>query len=164
ADRMGWPRLAAAADRPPGVPVMTEYQIQPNTRRCSLTGRELRPGDRYFSVLLEEDGRFVRRDYAAESWQGAPRGGFSFWAGRIRAAEGRRRPPVDDELLLDCLARLEGQEDAGRSNFRYVLALLLLRRRRLRLEDERREGGQEVLYLRCARTGARHRVVNPGLT
>jgi hypothetical protein len=29
-----------------------EYQIQPNTRRCAVTGRELQPGERYFAALL----------------------------------------------------------------------------------------------------------------
>ena len=29
-----------------------------------MSGRDLRPGERYFSVLLEEGGKFVRRRYA----------------------------------------------------------------------------------------------------
>jgi len=57
---------------------MTDYQIQPNTRRCLITGRELRPGERYYSALLEEGDRFVRQDFSAEAWQGAPAGAFSF--------------------------------------------------------------------------------------
>ncbi len=143
---------------------MTPYQIQPNARRCSSSGRELRPGERYFSVLTEEAGRFVRRDYAADAWQGAPPDAFSFWAGKIPAPDARRRPPIDDELLMDCLGRLEGQEEPGRVNFRYVVGLLLMRKRRLRLENTAREDGTEVLYLRCPRTGTRYRVTNPALT
>jgi hypothetical protein len=142
---------------------MIDYQIQPNTRRCAATGRELRPGEKYVSVLLDEAGKFVRKDYAAEAWQGPPAGAFGFWAGRIPPAQAKRRPPIDDELLLDCFGRLEGQEEPGRVNFRYVLALLLLRRRRLKFEEAREEAGREVLCLRCTRTGARHQVVNPGL-
>jgi hypothetical protein len=143
---------------------MTEYQIQANTRRCAATGRELRPGERYFSVLLEEQGKFVRRDYSGEAWQGPPPQAFSFWAGRIPADEGNRRPPIDDEMLVECFGRLEGQTDPARVNFRYVIALLLLRRKRFKFEEARMEGGQEVLSLRCVRTRALHRVVNPRLT
>jgi hypothetical protein len=143
---------------------MTDYQIQPNTRRCSASGRELQPGERYVSVLLDEAGKFVRKDYAADVWQGPPPGAFSFWQGRIPATEARRKPPVDDELLMDCFQRLDGQEEPARLSFRYVLALLLMRRRRLRWEEERHDGGREVLRLRCARTGVRHEVVNPGLS
>jgi hypothetical protein len=143
---------------------MIDYQIQPNTRRCAASGRELRPGEKYFSTLLEEGGKFVRKDYAAEAWQGPPEGAFGFWAGRIPQPNARRRPPIDDDLLLDCFGRLEGQEEPARVNFRYVLALLLMRRRRFRFEEARQEIGREVLCLRCTRTGARHQVVNPGLS
>src|SRR5262249_48075003 len=117
-----------------------------------------------FSVLLEEQGKLVRRDYSGEAWQGPPPDAFSFWAGRIPADEGNRRPPIDDEMLVECFQRLEGQTDPARVNFRYVIALLLLRRKRFKFEEARVEGGQEVLSLRCARTRALQRVVNPRLT
>jgi hypothetical protein len=143
---------------------MTEYQIQPNTRRCCVTGRELQPGETYFTVLLDEAGKFVRREYSAEAWQGPPAGAFSFWQGRISTSRAPRRPPVDDELLLDCFVRLESETDPTRVSFRYVLALLLMRRRRLKLEEARQEAGREVLCLRCSRTGVRHQVVDPGLS
>jgi hypothetical protein len=143
---------------------MTEYQIQPNTRRCAVTGRDLTPGERYYSVLLDEGGKFVRRDYAAEAWPGPPAEAFSFWTGRVPAPDARRRPPIDDDLLLDCFQRLEGRVDPASENFRFVLALLLMRRRRFKFEEARHEDGQELLVVRCARTGARHEVANPCLT
>ena len=142
---------------------MTEYQIQPNTRRCAQSGRELQPGDKFFSVLLEADGKFVRQDYCSEAWPGPPHGSFSFWSGRIPAGEENQRTPIDDELLLDCLQRLEGETEPARVNFRYVVALLLMRRKRLRFEEARTEGEQEILVLRCARTQNTYRVRNPQL-
>jgi hypothetical protein len=142
---------------------MTDYQIQPSSRHCASSGRELKPGEKCFSVLLDEGGTFVRKDYGVEAWQGPPPGAFSFWQGRVSAGQAPRRPPIDDDLLLDCFTRLEGQDEPGRVNFRYVLALLLVRRRRFKLEDARQQDGREVLRLRCARTGARHEVTNPGL-
>ena len=143
---------------------MTEYQIQGNTRRCAVTGRELRPGEKFYSVLVDEAGQLVRRDYSAEAWSGPPADVFGFWTGRIPADNEKRLPPIDDEMLVDCFQRLEGQTDPGRVNFRYVVALLLMRRKRFRFEEARVESGQEVLRLRCARTRAVHEVVNPRLT
>src|SRR5437667_6813821 len=99
---------------------MMEYQIQPNTRRCAITGRELQPGDKFYSVLLEEGGKFLRQDYSSEAWQGPPHGSFSFWAGRIPAGEENKRPPIDEELLLDFLQRLEGEGEPDRGSFRFV--------------------------------------------
>jgi hypothetical protein len=143
---------------------MMEYQIQPNTRRCALSGRELRPGEKFYSVLLEESGQLVRQDYSSEAWQGPPHGSFSFWAGRIPVGEEKRRAPVDLEVLMDCLERLEGESEPARVNFRYIVALLLLRRKRLRFEQARMEGEQEVLLLQCVQTRNTYRVLNPGLT
>jgi hypothetical protein len=106
----------------------------------------------------------VRKDYAAEAWHGPPADAFSFWAGRVPPAGARRRPPIDDDLLLDCFGRLEGRTDAAGENFRYVLALLLMRRKRFKFEETRNDDGRELLVLRCGRTGARHEVANPRLT
>jgi hypothetical protein len=143
---------------------MTEYQIQPNTRRCAVSGRELRPGDKYYSVLLEEGGKFVRQDFSSEAWQGPPLGSFGFWTGRIPAGQENQRAPIDEALLLDCLQRLEGDNEPNRVNFRYVVALLLMRRKRLRFEQARTEEDQEILLLRCVRTRNTFRVQNPRLT
>jgi hypothetical protein len=142
---------------------MTEYQIQPNTRRCAVTGRELQPGEKFFSVLLDEAGKFVRKDYAAEAWPGPPSNALAFWSGRVAAPEQARKLRIDDDLLMECFQRLEGQTDPGQVNFRYVVALLLMRRKRLKFDEARSDSGQEVLKLRCTRTGTEYRVVNPRL-
>jgi hypothetical protein len=142
---------------------MTDYQIQASTRRCAVTGLELKPGERYYSVLIDDGATLTRKDYSLQAWQGPPEGAFSFWQGRLPAGTAPRRPPIDDDILLECFARLEGELEPGKVSFRYVLALLLVRRKRLRLEDVRQEDGQEVLSLRDARTGARHQVIDPGL-
>jgi hypothetical protein len=149
---------------PPVGATMTEYQIQPNTRRCAVTGRELRPGERYYTALLDNGDHFLRQDYGSEVWQGPPPEAFSFWTGRIPAADELHKPRIDDDLLLDCFGRLEGQEDPGRVNFRYVVALLLMRRKRLKFEQAVNDGEVEKLCLRCVRTGTRYEVVNPRLS
>ena len=60
--------------------------------------------------------------------------------------------------------RLEGQTDPGRVNFRYIVALLLMRRKRLKFEDARIEASREMLRLRCVQTKVIHEVVNPALS
>jgi hypothetical protein len=142
---------------------MTEYQIQANTRRCAATGRELRPGEKVYTVLLDQGGQFVRQDFGSDAWTGPPPNAFSFWAGKVPAAD-ERKPRIDDELLMDCFRRLEGQLEPDRVNFRYVVALLLMRRKRLKFEEARVEVGQEYLVLRCPRSKERHEVVHPPLS
>ena len=142
---------------------MTEYQIQPNTRRCAVSGRELKPGERYFSVLHDEAGKFVRKDYGAEAWQGPPADAFSFWAGRVQAAGARTPPPIDDDMLLECFQRLEGRTEPAGENFRFVLALLLMRRKQLQVRGgaERGRPRSALSAMRPHRRAARGRQPPP---
>jgi hypothetical protein len=142
---------------------MIEYQIQANTRRCAATGRELRPGERFYSVLVDLDGKLERRDYSSEAWSGPPPATFSFWSGRIPTQD-TRRLPIDDEMLVDCFGRLEPETEPSKVSFRYVVALLLMRRRRFKFEEARTLGEHEILTLRCVRTHQLHEVINPRLS
>lgn len=144
---------------------MTDYEIQGPARVCAATGRELKPGDRFHAVLTERGGKFVRTDYAADAWAGTPPGAVAHWAGRVPAADKPRRPVVNDELLLGCFDRLKDSADADAANFRYVAALLLMRRKRFRFEDVARDPrGRDVLILKDAKGGAVHHVTDPRLT
>lgn len=141
-----------------------DYEIQANSRRCAVTGRELQPGERFYSALIEEAHQFVRRDYSKEAWQGPPTGAFSFWTGLVPTSLEKPKPRFDDDLLEECFQRLEGQTEPSRLNFRYVIALLLMRRRRLKFETSTLEGGVDKMILRCTRTGAKQEVINPRLS
>jgi hypothetical protein len=143
---------------------MTDYQIEANSRRCTLTGRELQPGERVYSVLTEEGGKLQRRDYSREAWQGPPPGAFGFWVGRVPVGDEKARPRIDDEMLMECFQRLEADGHPDRLRFRYIIALLLMRRKRLKFEEAQNVGEDEVLFLRCVRTREQYRVVNPRLT
>jgi hypothetical protein len=143
---------------------VTNYQIQATSRHCARTGKELQPGEQYYSVLYDRPTGFVREDWSTAAWQGPPTGAFSFWQGRIPRAEQPRRIQVDDSLLLECLERLEHETATAKLNFRYVLALLLMRRKRLRFEEVAFEGEQEHLVLRCTKTQKLFRVLDPKLT
>jgi hypothetical protein len=143
---------------------MDDYQIQPNTRQCSITGRVLEPGEKVHSVVLEEQGKMVRRDFCEAAWRGPPPGIFGYWTGRVPEKESTRRIRKDDDLLLDCLIRLESATDAKQLNLRYVVGLLLLRSKRLQFEDTRKENGLEFLRLRNSKTGDRFDVLNRPLS
>ena len=144
---------------------MIDYEIQGPTCICSVTGRELKAGDRFYGALVEDGGKLIRRDYAAEAWPGPPEGAVAYWSGRVPAADKPRKPVINDDLLLDCFDRLAGSSDPQKLNFRYVAALLLMRRKRFKFEDAiRDESGRDVLLVRDSRGGTMHQVVDPRLT
>jgi hypothetical protein len=81
----------------------------------------------------------------------------------VPPADDKARPRFDDDLLEECFHRLDGQTDPGRINFRYVVALLLVRRRRYKLEPGESDAAG-TMTVRCVRTGECHRVTNPQLS
>jgi hypothetical protein len=144
---------------------MTEYDIQGPTRVCAATGRELKPGDRFHGVLLEEEGRLVRRDFSDEAWSGPPEGRVAHWVGKVPTNEKPRKPVINEDLLLDCFDRLKGSRDADSVNSRYVASLLLMRKKKFKFEDAARdEAGRDVLLVRDSRNGSLHHVVDPKLS
>lgn len=144
---------------------MTDYEIQGPTRVCAASGRELNPGDHFHAVLTEDAGKLIRTDYAASEWPGAPEGAIAHWAGRVPAADKPRKPVINDELLLGCLDRLKDSTDTDGLSFRYVAALLLMRRKRFRFEDViRDDAGRDVLLLKDAKGGTVYQVLDPRLT
>lgn len=144
---------------------MTQYDLAAPARVCSATGRELHPGERLVSVLTDESGTLVRRDYAPDGWAGVPADAVAHWFGKVPARDASRRPTVNEPLLFDCFDHLAGQPEPSKVHFRYVVALLLMRRKKLKFEDVKRtaEGG-EVLVVRDTRSGKRVEVPDPRLS
>lgn len=144
--------------------MVTEYDIQGPTRVCAATGRDLKPGDPFCAVLADRDGRFVRTDYAAAAWPGPPSDAIAHWTGKVPPADRPNKPVVNDDLLMDCFTRLAGTTEPGQVRFRYVVALLLMRRKRLKFDDAGRDHGHDVLNVRDAKTGERYDVADPRLS
>jgi hypothetical protein len=142
----------------------TSYPILNHSRTCATTGRLLVAGEKYCSALFDESGQFVRKDYSAAAWPGPPENALAFWTGTVPDQHQKRRLTFDPELLMECFVRLAEDADPGKVQFRYVVALLLLRRKQLRFDDVRRESGQEFLRLTCSRTGAAFEVLDPHLS
>ncbi len=143
---------------------MTNYEIHGPTRTCAATGRELRAGEKVYSVLWDNGGEFVRKDYAVDAWTGPPDGAIAWWLGRIPESGRPAKPTINDDLLVDCFEHLADNPDPGRMRFRYVVALLLMRRKRFRFEDARKQGDRETLVVRDIRTGRQHETMDPQMT
>ena len=131
-----------------------EYEVQRSTRQCSVTGREFAPGESYYSALVEqnvEQGAELRRlDYSIEAWQGPPPDSVGWWKSQCPDQNARSPYWAPNDVLLDFFDRLAEQPD--NQDMRYVLALLLVRRRVMRFEESQtNEFGQEVLVAYCPR-------------
>jgi Asp-tRNA(Asn)/Glu-tRNA(Gln) amidotransferase C subunit len=134
-----------------------EYEFQRCTRRCAATGREFAPGETFYSALFEEGTELVRKDFAAESWQGPPEGTLGWWKSQMPSPNDKRMHWAPNDVMLQFFEQLAEQPD--KQDMRYVLALLLVRRRVLREDEpELDEQGRQVLVLYCPRRDATYKV------
>jgi hypothetical protein len=112
--------------------MLLDFEVQRLTRRCAATDRPLEPGEICYSVLEIQGADIVRKDYCQEAWTSAPEASFGWWKTRIPEPTAKKVKLAPNEVLLqlfDEMADLDDQQD-----LRYVLTLLLVRRRVLRLD------------------------------
>jgi len=134
-----------------------DYEIQRCTRRCAATERELAAGEEFFSVLIAEGAELRRLDYCADAWQGPPEKAAGWWRSRMPSPTAKKMHWAPNDVMLHFFEELEEQPE--KADMRFVLALLLVRRRVLREEDrEQDDRGRPVLVLYCPRREATYRV------
>jgi hypothetical protein len=136
---------------------MLDFDIQRCSRRCAATEREFVPGEECFSALVPEGSAVVRKDFSAAAWQGPPENALGWWKTTVVDANAGRMSWAPNDVMLHYFERL--LEDPTAEDARYVLALLLVRRRVLRVEGHEKDAqGREVIVLHCGRNEAQYRV------
>jgi hypothetical protein len=111
-------------------------------------------------------------DYCETCWSAgkrpeAPLDMFSFWKTTVPEPTAKKKLFVDDSVLIDLFQRLEGRDAAGDIRLRFVLALILMRKRLLRYEGMRGRPSPEApeeWRMRPRGTDDEVIVVNPQLT
>jgi hypothetical protein len=137
---------------------MLDFDVQRFTRRCAQSDRELQPGEEFYSVLVAEGASVIRRDYCSEAWEGPPPGAIGFWKSQVPDVHSRKMHWAPNDVILHYFEQLESEPE--KADMRYVLALLMIRRRIVRLEDsETDDQGQEYDVLYCPRNEREYRVV-----
>ncbi|RLS52129.1 MAG: hypothetical protein DWH91_17440 [Planctomycetota bacterium] len=122
-----------------------DYQFGSPAKVCAASGKPLGPGSECISALVEQNGRLVRLDYLLEHWPGEPLHAVGTWRFRVPEATVQAQRVLDTDTLLRFFEQLTEDANPGLDRMRYVLSLLLLQRRRLKLEGSRRDGETEQL-------------------
>jgi len=134
-----------------------EYEIRSCTRRCAATDRELAPGEAFYSVLVQQGAELVRKDYSEQGWQGPPEGAIGWWKSRMPDPRTGKPTWAPNDVMLDLLEQLAEQPE--KADMRFVLALLLVRRRVVRHDESLCDPqGGEVMVLCCPRRQTTYRV------
>ncbi len=135
------------------------YEIGRPNGVCAVSGGVIAAGDGFVATLCEieeevEDGgvrRVLRRiDFSAESWEGIehPQGLVFYWRTTMPQPSEKEEPFVDDEVLLNMFERLADDEEAQRQAYRFVLGLILMRRKMLRCVRTEMVDGESIWFMK----------------
>lgn len=143
-----------------------DWNIRTRSESCEGTGRPFAEGETLHTALFREGDVFRRADFSEEAWNdrqatdGADQP-FSSWKSRYEPPA----PPAPEALPKDdaegMLRMLAGSHDPAHTNARYLLAVMLERKRILRPQASGEKG---LLVYEHARTGETFLIPDPGLS
>ncbi len=129
-----------------------QYTIGRSSGKCAATGVDLAPGDRIVTALVERaaDEGLERLDFAESAWREdrPPARLVGWWRSTVASPDAPRKAFIDDEALLSLFEQLGETDEPRRVAFRFVLALILIRKRLLRHTGSKSREGVQVMLVR----------------
>ena len=133
------------------------FEVQRFTRVCAETAAELKPGETFYSYLIRDGSQTARKDVSATAWTGPPDDCLGWWKSEVPDPKSKKVHWAPHDVMLHYFAETEGKPD--QLDVRYILSLLMIRRRIFRLEEtETSDEGQETLVLYCSRNETEYHV------
>jgi hypothetical protein len=142
-----------------------EGKVEAAKLTCAGSGETLLPGTSFFSALRFKDGQFSRLDYAPAAWVAVDQAEFiSWWRQKTPDQDANPVRTIDREALVHIFAALKGSTERPKQCFLFVVALFLVRVRKLRYLDTVRDGQQSFLLVEDRGQHLIHRIRDPGMT
>lgn len=141
--------------------MLNDFDVKICTRTCASSGVELLPGQVCYSVIKNDGVETVREDYSAEHWREPSNENeedpvLGWWRFEIPKKDDSKVKLAPNEVLLNLFVELADQPE--QVTFRYVLGLLLIRRRLLALQETLDDAQGETMVLACNRRGEEYRL------
>lgn len=157
---------------PAGVPPkVVEYPIGRPHGVCFVSARPIEPGEPYVAALRETPDGFERLEFTAPAWAEWPdlqkASLLAFWRTKMPSGpsdQEKRRLLVDDEILAELFRRLADVSEPEKLAFRFMLGLILMRKKKLVFEGSRRDGaGPEIWRVRFRKEDDVVEMIDPKL-
>ena len=139
-----------------------DWEIRKRSDACTVTSRAFVEGEFFYTALYREGDGFRREDVAEEAWAALPADPrpFSFWRSKFEMPPPPPPEPLAKQDAESILRRLIAENAEATRNARYILALMLERKRLLKpmpSEDP------EVLVYEHAQSGETFLIPDPHL-
>ncbi len=149
--------------------MITEWNIQSRGHGCEACGRPFADKEVYHTLLFDEKSDFRRSDICGECWQkqysdGArERKGFiSYWQG-VYETPPPPSDPIQKETAETLLRKLVELNDPQYVPAGYILAVMLERKRLLKVKEQLVRDGRRIFVYEQPRTGDVLTIVDPNL-
>jgi hypothetical protein len=137
---------ASTPAKPFGSPT---YAIARPEGKCNVCARPIVPAEKMMAALRETPLAMERLDVCPTCWEGFNHDGLlGFWQTTMHQPTAKKKVFVDDEVLCELFERLAEVAEPAKLNFRFVLGLVLMRKRRIVYETSRTEEGREIWMVR----------------
>jgi hypothetical protein len=132
---------------------MADWKIHSKNENCTRCERPFEEEEVLYSLLRFSEEGLSREDRCGECFREEAEGDpdAPIWWRTRRRIESGRRFAVDFEAVEGLFGALEGREEERLRELRYLLSLLLMRKRRLKLVRVRRLADGEVMVVRRPR-------------
>jgi hypothetical protein len=143
----------------------SEWQIRPRAHTCAWTQIPFTAGETIYTLLFRDDTGFRREDVSETAWLAGREKvePFSFWKSTYETPEPAPPDPLPKESVEERLRQLCREERPEEKNARYILALMLERKKILKQVDVRDSGEERILIYEHGRTGEVFLIVDPQL-
>jgi len=149
--------------------LMTDWNIQARAHACEACGKSFADKEAYHTLLFDDRAAFRRMDICQPCWQnqysqGArERKGFiSYWQG-IYEAPPAAREPIQKETAETLLRKLLELNDPRYGPAAYILAVMLERKRLLKVKEQLQRDGHRVFIYEQPGTGDLFTISDPNL-
>ena len=148
---------------------MSDWNIQSRGHQCHACNKPFEDGISYHTVLAYENNEYVRQDICTTCWaqegEGAPsrKGFISTWQGTYEAP-----PPAPPEAIQKDNAEglLRKLVETGETRWReasYILAVMLERKRVLKVKEQIKEADSRVFVYEMSHSGDVFTIPDPNL-
>jgi len=142
-----------------------DWEIKSRGDKCGVTGRAFEDGEIFYTLLFRErGGGFRREDFSEDAWRqrDIQKPPFSFWKTKFEVP-----PPLFEALpkqtAEDLLRQFLQEPGDTHANARYILALMLERKRTLKPIETKEADGQRLLIYEHRATGEVFVIPDPQL-
>ena len=144
------PQAATTATQVAGAPTKPGQWIVPKPAGvCAVSGRAIAPGEKFMAGVRETVAGIERIDVSLDCWdQADKRDLLASWHTVMPRVEEKKKLLVNDEVLCTLFERLADATEPAKMNFRFVLGLILMRKRQVIYDQTRREDGRDIWVVR----------------